>query len=85
MNQRSFAATNYCFAWTADGWYEWDSEKAHKEAQAERNREAAAVVKEGRKVKKWSNRGCLMSKGGIGSGKPHIELVCTVYGFNIID
>ncbi len=83
-NQRSFVPTNYGFNWV-DDWYEWDSKAAHKQAMQERNAEAAKLVKQGKKVKKWSSPGSLMSKGGIGSGKPHIEIVCTVYGFNVIE
>ena len=84
MNQRSFNPIDYGFRWTAD-WYEFDSAAAHKAAMQARNKEASALVKAGRKVKKWSQSGNLMSRGGIGSGKPHIEVVVTVYGFNVID
>lgn len=84
MDQRTFNPVNYFWTWTSD-WYEWDSAAAHKAAMKERNAEAAKLVKAGKRVKKWSHAGSLMSRGGIGSGKPHIEVVVTVYGFNVLD
>jgi hypothetical protein len=81
--QMSFNPIDYGFEWTADGWYKWDSKAAHAAALRERNAEAKRYAAQGRTIRKWSNRNQLISRGGIGSGRPHIEEVVTVYGFNV--
>lgn len=88
MAQETFNPVNYCFRWTDPkpgetfGWYEWDSKAAHSEALKARNARKRELAKRGIKARAWSNPGSLMSRGGIGSGKPHIELYATVYHLN---
>jgi hypothetical protein len=74
---KSYVTTNYCFVWTAD-WYEWDAKAAKKAAMAERNREAKRLRADGWTVA-CGSEASLMSKGGIGSGHPHIELWATAF------
>jgi hypothetical protein len=73
----SFVTTDYHFTWTAD-WYTWDGKAAKKAAMAERNAEAKRLRAEGWTVR-CGSQASLMSKGGIGSGHPHIELWATAY------
>jgi len=80
--QRTFNPANYCFAWTDDGWYEWDRKEAHKQALRVRNRGAKRLRAQGMTVSCFTHSGQLISRGGIGSGHPHIELVVNVYGLN---
>jgi len=82
MNSQHFNPTNYGFNFTAD-WYEFDSKAAHKAAMKARNAEAKRLRKLGHKVLCSTNGGQLMSKGGIGSGKPHIELFVSVYHLTV--
>jgi len=51
-------------------------------ARRERDAEAKRLVAEGWQVRKWSEPNQLISRGGIGSGHPHIEEVVTVFGLN---
>jgi len=81
MIQKIFAPIKYTFEWT-ENWYKWDRDEAHKLALKARNKEAKRLKEDGYKIKKFSNRNQLMSLGGIGSGKPHIELLCNCYGLN---
>lgn len=74
---------NHGFAWTDDGWYVFDSKAAHAEARKVRDREAAEYKASGRAVRKFSQAGCLMTRGGIGSGHPQIEEIVTVFGFTV--
>ena len=79
---RSFNPVNYTFQWTGEGehgWYEWDYDEAHKQAKAARLAERKRLKEKGYKVKFGTHRNSLMSMGGIGSGRPHIQLVVTVY------
>jgi hypothetical protein len=78
MHEESFIPVDYCWAWTED-WYDWDSKKAHSEAMKARNARAKELEASGHRVKKYSSPKALMSRGGIGSGHPHIEVFCTVY------
>ena len=80
--QRTFNPADFEFQWTDDGWYEWDHAEAHKMALRERNAAARTLRKEGRRVRSFSNPGQRISRGGIGSGHPHIELIVNVYGFD---
>jgi len=74
---RSFNTIDYRFTWTSD-WYKWEGAEAKKDAMRARNAEAKRLRAEGWTVKVGSNA-ALMSRGGIGSGHPHIELWSTVY------
>lgn len=76
--QESFYPVDYFWTWTED-WYEWDSKKAHQAALRDRNARAKELERQGKKVIKTSYPRALMSRGGIGSGRPHIEVYSTVY------
>lgn len=79
--QASYNPIDYDFRWTKD-WYDWDSKAAHKKAMQDRDKVAAEYKAKGYKVKKFTSRGQLVRRGGIGSGHPEIDEVVTVYGFN---
>lgn len=72
------------FRWTAD-WYNFDHKAADVEAKRLRDNFGNLAKSLGKKVKKFTLRNQLISRGGIGSGRPHIELVVNVYGLNILD
>lgn len=78
MIQRHFNPVDYQFAWTKD-WYEWDRTAAHKAARQARDVEAKKLKAEGKTVKKYTESGQLITRGGIGSGKPELEFVVSVY------
>ena len=80
--QRHFNPIDYGFEFTPDGWYRFDRKAATAAARKERDSEAKRMKAEGYAVRKWSHPNQLISKGGIGSGQPHIEEIVTVYGFN---
>ena len=65
--------------WTPDGWYTLEDDS---KARERRDSEAKTLKSQGYHVSKFSMRNQLMSHGGIGSGKPHIEVVCNCYGVN---
>jgi hypothetical protein len=71
--QKSFNPVKYGFRWVGD-WYEFDSKMGSKAAQAARRELAKELKAKGYRVKLWSLRDQLVSRGGIGSGHPHIEL-----------
>ena len=71
--------TSFQFFWTDDGWYTFDRQAAHKAAIAERRRRAKELKAQGYKVRLSTLSDQLISKGGIGSGRPHIELVVNCY------
>ena len=79
MNQRTFNPANFEFAWTADGWYTWDRTAAHSAALKARNTEAKRLQAQGKRVIKSSLPGQIITRGGIGSGHPEIDLCVTVY------
>ena len=79
--QQTFNPIDYGFEWTEDGWYSFD-ENARKEALRARNKEAKRLREQGYNVRCFTLSNQLMSKGGIGSGRPHIQLVVSVYGLN---
>lgn len=81
MIQKMFSPLDYGFSWT-ENWYEWDSKSAKKIALQERNKEAKRLEREGYTVKKFTLSNQLCSRGGIGSGHPHVEFVVNVYGYN---
>lgn len=73
---------DYGFRWTAD-WYEFDDKAAEAAAKNARDLEAKRLKAQGKKVKKFREGNNLMSKGGIGSNHPHIEVIVTVYGLRV--
>jgi len=77
--QQTFNPVNFNFQWTEDGWYEWDRKAAHSAALKARNAEAKRLAATGRRVVKSSMRDQLITRGGIGSGRPEISHFVTVY------
>jgi hypothetical protein len=86
--QYAFNPIDHGFSWVADGtpmgWYSWDRKTAHKAALAARNRAVKEAKAAGFEVATHSSPGSLVSRGGIGSGRPHIEEVVTVYCFDVL-
>lgn len=82
MTDKHFSPTDYGFRWTED-WYEYDGKPAEQAARRARDQEAKEMKKAGHGIKKYSLGKQLVSKGGIGSGRPHIELSVPVYGLLI--
>lgn len=81
--QRTFSPADYTFKWTADGdWYEFDAVEGKRLALEARKAEIKRLKADGWTVKVFSLGAQLISRGGIGSNRPHIELVVNVYGFN---
>jgi hypothetical protein len=78
--ERNFNPINFGFTWT-EGWYSWDQKAAHAAARRDRDGMMRSLRQIGRTVKATSQAGCLMSRGGIGSGHPYIEEIVTVYGY----
>lgn len=76
--QLAYSPINYGFEWT-DDWYKFDAKAARSAAIRARNAEAKKYQFLGYPVTKWTAKDQRVSKGGIGSGKPHIELVMSVY------
>jgi hypothetical protein len=67
------------FAWTED-WYRWDAAAGHEAARAARDARAGELRRAGHRVRCFALRHQVVSKGGVGSGRPHVEFVVTVYG-----
>ena len=80
--QKSFNPVDFAFDWTPDGWYTFDRKAGRAAATKARNAEAKRLEQDGWTVKKWSLPSQLISRGGIGSGRPHIEEVVTVFYLN---
>ena len=79
--QEFFSPLKHGFRWTED-WYEFDDKPAHKASKKERDTRARDLRKQGYSVSCFTLRNQVRSKGGIGSGKPHIEIVCHAYGLD---
>jgi hypothetical protein len=77
--QQTFNPADFAFSWTPDGWYQWNRDAAHKAAMQARNAEAKRLRAKGCRVIRTSLPGQLISRGGIGSGHPHIEMFVTCY------
>jgi len=73
-----FYATDHYFSWRDDGWYTWDDKKAMATARKARDARARELAKAGYKTRRSTTKG-LMSFGGIGSGRAHIELWTPIY------
>ena len=82
MSQHVYNPANYNFTWT-DGWYAWDSKAAHKAALSARNAKVKELRAAGRIVRPFTLSGQLITRGGIGSGKPEITMFCSCYGLNV--
>ena len=82
MAQVLFSGTDFGFRWTSDDWYEYDGSSADKKALQARNKMVKELKSKCITARKFSLGDQLVSFGGIGSGKPHIELVTKCYGLN---
>jgi len=80
--QESFNPVDYCFAWTADGWYSWDRPAAIKAAKQARTARVKELKARGITPRPFTLSSQLISRGGIGSGRPHVEFVTSVYYLN---
>lgn len=79
--QQTYCGADYDWKWN-DDWYEWDRAAGNRAALKARNADAQRLVSYGYTVRKFSLGDQLISRGGIGSGKPHIEVWAKVYGFD---
>ena len=84
VKQYSFNPIKYTFKWTDDNWYEWDYKSAHRQALNARNKKAKALENQGYKVSRWYSPCQRVKQGGLGTGKPEIELIVNVYHVDII-
>lgn len=86
----TFSPLDYGFRWTAPtdqdpmGWYEYDGKPAEQAALKARNAEAKRMQKLGYEVRKVSLGKQLMTRGGIGSGHPHIDILAPVYALVVV-
>jgi hypothetical protein len=78
MDTQTFNPADFAFEWTPD-WYDWDSAAAHNMARDARDTEAKRLKAQGFRVKKWSSPNQLITRGGIGTPHPEIDMVVTVY------
>lgn len=78
MDQQTFNPIDFGFEWTAT-WYNWNRTEAHKQALAARNKEAKRLREQGKRVHCRTLKNQRITRGGIGSGHPHIEQVVSVY------
>ena len=76
--QQHFNPVDYGFQWT-DDWYEWDRDAGHAAARAARAARAKELKARGIRPRLTSIPNQLVSRGGIGSGRPHVEFVATCY------
>lgn len=83
MTQYMFNPADYKFEWT-ESWYTWNAEEARKQALKARNDKAKELKAGGKKVRKFSLKDQLITRGGIGSGHPEISLVVNCYGVNVL-
>lgn len=81
--QQTFNPIDYGFTWT-NNWYTFDRKLAHSQALKARNAKAKELKAKDYNVVKSTMRNQLISKGGIGSGKPHIELYVNIYMLKIV-
>ena len=86
----TFDPIDYGFRWTEPteqdpmGWYEYDGKPAEQAALKARNAEAKRLKAAGHQVRKGSLGKQLRTLGGIGSGRPHIDLLVPVYTLTIV-
>lgn len=78
--QEKFSAADG-FVWSGD-WYAMSETNA--QALARRNARAVELKRAGYRVRKSTSAGQLLSFGGIGSGRPHIEVVVNVYRIDAV-
>ncbi len=82
MSQQTFNPVDFGgFAWTGD-WYRWDAVRGHLEAKRARDDATRRLRREGHKVRSFRLANQVISRGGVGSGHPHIDFVVVIYGLN---
>lgn len=79
--QQTYCGADYEWKWT-DDWYKWDRTAGNRAALKARNADVERLVSYGYTVRKFSLGDQLISRGGIGSDKPHIEVWAKVYGYD---
>jgi len=83
--QEKFNPIDFGFRWTEPaageefGWYEFGHVAASTAAKKARDDRARQLRKQGRSVRRWTQKNNLMTRGGIGTGRPEISLVVPVY------
>jgi predicted deacetylase len=88
MAQQIFDSLDYGFRWVdptpADpmGWYEFDARPAEQAARRARDARARELRRAGHTVRVFALPAQLRSRGGVGSGRPHIEVFASAYGLN---
>lgn len=80
--QKYYNPADFEFEWTKNNYYSWDRKAAHKAALRARNDEMRRLQHEGYDVTAFILRDQIVSKGGIGTGRPHIKLSVTCYGLS---
>lgn len=80
--QRTFNPADYNFEWISWNDYRWNRKAAHKAALRARNDEVRRLRREGYTVTTFSLRDQIVSKGGIGSTRAHVEFCVNCYGLN---
>ena len=83
MSQRIYNPIDFGFQWTDDGWYDFDRKAAQSAALKARNAYVKQAKAQGKQVSTFSLPNQLITRGGIGSGKPQIEVIVNCYGVNI--
>ena len=82
MSQQMFNPVDFGgFEWTSD-WYHWDAAAGHREAKRARDDAARRLRREGRRVRSFRLANQVISRGGAGSGHPHVDFVVVVYGLS---
>jgi hypothetical protein len=82
LRQETFNPVDFGgFEWTED-WYRWDTAAGHRDARAARDSRARELRRAGHRVRCFMLRHQVVSRGGVGSGRPHVEFVVTVYGLS---
>lgn len=81
MGQEIFSGIDHGFAWT-DDWYEWDAKAGNAAALKARNARLKELRKQGKNPRGFTLGNQLVSRGGVGSGHPHIEEFTKCYGIN---
>jgi len=82
--EESFNPIRFGFEWTDPepgeqfGWYEFDHPTAYAAAVRARDERAKELKAEGFTVRRKTRRRNLMSMGGIGTNRPHIELLVDI-------
>lgn len=80
--QRIFNPIDFGFEF-ADGWYSFDRKAAQSAALKARNDFVKQVKAQGKRAVTFNLPNQLITRGGIGSGNPQIEVVVNCYGVNV--